>query len=147
MTNETGYLTVDIEPTRVFTALAGEDITQGMIVKSTGSTELSRTGELAEDLGVSICDNTNDYKLVSGIALNTAASGEPVAVAQDGAYRLQVGTAGTVTVGNKVVASNTAEEPYSVEDADASADELYVIGTALSGANAADEYVVISLNV
>lgn len=74
-----------------------------------------------------------------GIALTDAASGETLSVATSGVFILESGAA--VTAGAVVASETTAQK---VEDA-----TLFtkVIGTALTGASAADKFVLVKLNL
>ena len=131
-----------------FTAIAGESLDAGAFVKSTSSNDVvtssGASSFAASDIQVMLCnDASSDYISVVGIAGNDCASGEYVTVFTRGLFIVRSGEA--VATGYAVQVAEDTDE-YEVDAFDATAGE-HLIGKALTGASAADKYLVIILNI
>lgn len=129
-------------PGTTFHAVADGAVTAGDLLKSASGddkmTAISQAGYVPAEVKVSTATNADDLIIV-GIALTDAADGETLSVATSGVFILESGAA--VTAGHVVASETTAQK---VEDS-----TLFtkVIGTALTGASAADKYVLVKLNL
>ena len=129
-------------PATTFSAIASGAISAGDLVASASSddvmTAISDAGYSEDDVKVKTATNSDDAIIV-GVAITDAANGERVSVATSGLFIFKSGAA--VTAGAEVSQETTAQK---VED---STNALYSIGRALTGASAADKYVLIKLNL
>jgi len=135
-----------------FTGWAVEAITAGMLVSAgsdanlNSNTVTTSTANLADgELIVKKMDASTDDALCVGIALETVASGNSVAIATQGIYILAA--QGELNPGVAVSPTNAtdafANSVVGVQDGE----EEFQIGKALTGASASGNYVVVSLKV
>jgi len=128
-------------PGNSFHAVSSSAISAGDIVNSESSddvmTAVSQAGYAEGTVLVDTATNADDLIIV-GVALTDAAASSTLSVARTGLFIMTSGAA--VTAGALVGQETTAQK---VEDATAFGK---VIGRALTGASAADKYVLVALN-
>jgi len=128
-----------------FTAYADEAIDSGDLVKASGSDDVvtSDGGYTTSDIHVSMCDASGDDQYCVGIALEDAsAAGDYITVSTEGLYIMR--TSEGITPGEGVCANES--DPQEVDMLD-SGEEHFKIGTALTGASAADKYIIVLLRI
>ena len=131
-----------------FLAKSQENLTTNLNLVKAMSTAEAGTSRPDEILEVGLCNAASDNKPCVGIALGSIASGEEVAVATQGIYRLEA--AGNITVGQWVSASADPQavqtSTFTCTGSEHALSYLKPIGTALSTA-ASGEHVFVKLNI
>lgn len=127
-----------------FTGTASEAITEGALVAAIAGSEVTQTGSVEDKIGIKLCNESGDALICVGVAFKAAASGALVTVATQGLFRFRASAA--ITAGAKVqFAAST--DPYEVKTLVDATINAAGIGRALTGCSAANEYVVVALNV
>ena len=142
-----GLNIVQLDPSS-FTAKCTAALNAGEFVKPDNATidVVSSTGmkSLADgDITIDACDATADGLLVVGIAAETGAANDYIAVYTEGIFILEASEA--IAVGNRIQKSinNASEDNYAgVLDVAAASDIPRKIGIALTTANAAGSWFV-----
>ena len=129
------------------TAYADEAIDSGDLVKSTSSEDVVTTAGVSSyataDIHVSMVNAAGDDEICIGIALEDAsAAADYITVSTEGLYIMRAG--GAIGTG-KAVAPTEADPQEVVVVADT--EEEFKIGKALTGASAADTYLIVLLRI
>ena len=131
-----------------FTAYANAAIDAGAFVKSVSSNDVVTSSGLStyvtEDIKVEEADDAStDYTIVIGLAGADAAAAAYLPVYTQGLFIVRAGEA--VAVGGCVQVAEDTDE-YEVDALDSTYGE-HKIGRALTGASAADAYLIILLRI
>jgi len=130
-----------------FTAIADEAVYAGAFLKPGTSndavTSLGLSSYVTSDIKVMLCNAAGDDSLCIGIAAEDASSGDYLTVYTEGLYIVRQKET-SMTAGVAVTADET---DYFEIAAVGDGEEEFKIGKILTGASAANKYVIMKLNV
>ena len=127
---------------------SGETVTAGNFVKADASsndvvTSAGLSSYAATDIEISEADAATDYPYVIGIAGTDGSAGDCIPVYTEGIFIVRAGEA--ITAGAKLQKAESTDAA-EVEALDSTYAE-HEIGRALTGASAADKYIIMLLRV